>query len=158
MIYQPNDEVQSADECRGKFVARLFFHKLAKDEKLFRTHHENGPFKLWSHDFRPANILLAYNLRIVGIVDGEFTYAAPVAFSHAPHGGFSLENPEFWSEDIEDWTNTFERRLKTFLTAMRHCKDIFTSQANCVLSDQMQKKLENWRILNSLCSVVQLCL
>ena len=100
-------------------MARRLFLKLAKDKRLSRPCDENGPFKLWCDDFRPTNVLLGKDLHIAGAVDWEFTNAAPVEFSSAPPWWRLIKKPEYWSEGIEDWTRLFDRRLKTFLTAMR---------------------------------------
>ncbi|KAJ5963323.1 Aminoglycoside phosphotransferase [Penicillium vulpinum] len=127
LIHQRNDcvdPVDPADDCRRKFVARKLFRKLAREKKLTNPLLEKGPFKIWCDDLRPANILLNENpARIAGLVDWEFTYAAPVEFSYAPPWWLLIEKPEFWSEGIEDWTRVFDRRLKTFLKAMKDCED-----------------------------------
>ena len=135
--------MQSADDCRRKFVARQLFYTLARDKKLSLPSFENGPFKLWCDDFRPGNVLLNEDMHIAGVVDWEFTYAAPVEFSYAPPWWLLIEKPEYWSEGIEDWARVFDRRLKTFLTAMRHCEDIDAQYSQRRLSDQMQRSWES---------------
>ncbi|RJE21901.1 Phosphotransferase enzyme family [Aspergillus sclerotialis] len=143
LLHQRNDAVQSADDCRRKFVARQLFYKLARDKQLSLPCHENGPFKLWCDDFRPANVPLNEDIHIAGVVDWEFTYAAPVEFSYAPPWWLLIEKPEYWSEGIEDWTRVFDNRLKTFLTAMRHCEDTLVQDGQCRHSDQMQRSWES---------------
>lgn len=144
LLHQRNDAVQSADDCRRKFVARQPFYRLAKDKKLSLPDYENGPFKLWCDDFRPANVLLNENMHtIAGVVDWEFTYAGPVEFSYAPPWWLLIEKPEYWSGGIEDWSRVFDRRLKTFLRAMRHCEDSAAQHSQCRLSDQMQRSWES---------------
>jgi hypothetical protein len=69
-------------------VARQPFYKLARGKKLSLPGYEHGSFKLWCDDFRPANVLLNEDMRIAGVVDWEFTYAAPVEFHTRHHGGF----------------------------------------------------------------------
>ena len=137
LLYQRNDAIQSADDCRRKYIARQLFYKLARDKEL--SLQENGPFKLWCDDFRPANVLLDKDMHIAGIVDWEFTYAAPVEFSHAPPWWLLIEKPEYWSKGIDDWTRVFDRRLKTFLAAMRRCEDMADQHGQPRLSDQMQR-------------------
>jgi hypothetical protein len=41
-------------------------------------------------------------MHIAGVVDWEFTYAAPVEFSYAPAWWLLIEKPEYWSKGIED--------------------------------------------------------
>ena len=153
LLYQRNDAVESADDCRRKFVARQLFYMLARDKKLSLPCCENGPFKLWCDDFRPANILLNENMHIAGVVDWEFTYAGPVESSYAPPWWLLIEKPEYWSEGIEDWAQEFDRRLKTFLTAMRRSEDMDTQHSQRLLSDQMQRSWESgdfWVVYASL--------
>jgi hypothetical protein len=59
------------------FVARQHFRKLASDKRLSNLLLDKGLFKLWCDDLQLANVLLHENMQIVGVVDGEFTYAAP---------------------------------------------------------------------------------
>jgi hypothetical protein len=46
--------------------------------------HNNSLFPVWCDDFQPENVLVDEAECIVEVVDGEFTYAAPVEFSYAP--------------------------------------------------------------------------
>ncbi|KAJ9233421.1 hypothetical protein DTO169E5_7011 [Paecilomyces variotii] len=146
LVHQRNDAVESADDCRRKFVARQLFRKLARDKRLTDPSLEKGPFKLWCDDLRPANILLNENMQIVGVVDWEFTYAAPAEFSYAPPWWLLIEKPEFWPKGIEDWKSVFDDRLKTFLKAMKGREDMAIQRGllteNNRLSNRMQ---ESWQ-------------
>ncbi|KAJ5704213.1 hypothetical protein N7493_011351 [Penicillium malachiteum] len=135
LIYQRNDAIESEDDCRRKFVARQLFYKLAKAKRV--TKFENGPFKLWCDDLRPANILLNNDLQIVGVVDWEFTYAAPAEFSYAPPWWLLIETPESWEKGLEDWTQVFDYRLKTFIKVMR------AQNEGQFLADRMQDSWES---------------
>ncbi|KAJ5372894.1 Aminoglycoside phosphotransferase [Penicillium concentricum] len=42
-------------------------------------------------------------MQIAGMVDWEFTYAAPVEFSYAPPWWLLIENPKLWPNGIDDW-------------------------------------------------------
>ncbi|GES58625.1 phosphotransferase family protein [Aspergillus terreus] len=143
LLCQRNDAVQSADDCRWKFVARQLFYKLARGKKLSLPGYEYGPFKLWCDDFRPANVLLNEDICIAEVVDWKFTYAASVEFSYAPPWWLLIERPKYWSKGIEDWTRVFNCRLKTFLNAMRHCEDMDVEHSQSRLSDQMQRSWES---------------
>ncbi|PLB52101.1 phosphotransferase family protein, partial [Aspergillus steynii IBT 23096] len=147
LIHQRNDAVESADDCRRKFIARQLFRKLARNKRLTDPVFENGPFKLWCDDFRPANVLLNQGMEIAGVVDWEFTYAAPVEFSHAPPWWLLIEKPEYWAEGIEDWTRVFDHHLKTFLKAMKDCEDTAIEQGRLGedqrLSGAMRESWEN---------------
>ncbi|KAL3459333.1 hypothetical protein BJX64DRAFT_301427 [Aspergillus heterothallicus] len=118
---QRNDAIESADDCRRKFVARFLFRKLARDHRLTSgwSSLDKGLFKLWCDDLRPANFLLDRAWKVTGVVDWEFTYAAPVEFTYAPPWWLLLERPEYWSNGIHDWCTEYECRLPTFFQAMK---------------------------------------
>ena len=102
LLFQHNDMVESEDDCKTKYVARQLFRRLAKQGRLstFGFSQDNwsvqqrndargtlpapdssGPFRLWSDDFRPANILVDEEDNIIGAVDWEFAYVGPTQFS-----------------------------------------------------------------------------
>ncbi|BCR82773.1 phosphotransferase family protein [Aspergillus chevalieri] len=118
LSHQRNDAVNSANDCRRKLVARQLFSKLAREGRLTQSTNDHGPFKIWCDDLRPSNVLVNKNLQIVGVIDWEFTYAAPVEFSHAPPWWLLLEQPEYWPDGIEAWVEAFESRLQTFLKVL----------------------------------------
>jgi hypothetical protein len=123
LVHQRNDAVESADDCRRRFIARQLFRKLAREKRLTDSTFEQGPFKIWCDDLRPGNILLHENMQIAGVVDWEFTYAAPVEFSHAPPWWLLIEKPELWPNGMDNWEDVFSHRLKTFLRVMRSRED-----------------------------------
>ena len=78
LYHQRNDAVDSANDCRRKLFARQLYSKLAREGRLAHSTNEHGPFKIWSDDLRPSNVLINKDLQIVGVIDREFTYAAAV--------------------------------------------------------------------------------
>jgi aminoglycoside phosphotransferase (APT) family kinase protein len=122
LFWQRNDAVESQVDCQRKYVARQLFQKLVSEKKLSSSVYNNGPFKIWCDDLRPSNILLDENLQIVGVIDWEFAYAAPAEFSFAPPWWLLLEQPEYWPNGINEWTNIYETRLQTFLKLMEECE------------------------------------
>ncbi|BCR95757.1 uncharacterized protein AKAW2_20697S [Aspergillus luchuensis] len=139
LIHQRNDSVDSADDCRRRFVARQLFRKLARDKRLNNPALDKGPFKPWCDDLRPANVLLHGDLKLAGVVDWEFTYAAPAEFSYAPPWWLLIEKPEYWSEGLEDWIKKFDFRLKAFLKVMKEHED------NAIKKNRLK---ENQRLSN----------
>lgn len=113
LTHQRNDVIESADDCRRKFVGRHLFRKLARERKLTKrwVAFDKGPFKIWCDDFRPGNILINNDLKIKSVVDWAFTYTAPIEFSYAPPWWLIIERLEYWPQGLEDWTNLFDRRL-----------------------------------------------
>ncbi|KKK17955.1 hypothetical protein AOCH_007160 [Aspergillus ochraceoroseus] len=148
LTQQRNDAVDSADDCRRKFVARRLFRKIARDGRLTSSFpKDSGPFKIWCDDLRPSNVLVDADLKIVGVVDWEFTYAAPAEFSYAPPWWLLLEQPDYWPDGIEAWGKRFEHRLQTFLKVLLEREAAALEQGNLKedqrLSGPMQQSWEN---------------
>ncbi|KAI9162701.1 Low-affinity potassium transport protein [Paramyrothecium foliicola] len=139
LVFQHNDLVSTENDCRTKFVARQLFRKLAREGKLttFGFAEDNwsaqaqqfpsklpGPsnsdsFRLWSDDFRPVNILVDNQDEVIGAIDWEFTYAAPSQFTLDCPWWLLLDVPEMWDDGLQDWVHKYEKRLKTWLEALK---------------------------------------
>ena len=146
LAHQRNDAVESADDCRRKYLARYLFRKLAREKRLTNPSFEEGPFRIWCDDLRPANVLLNGHMQVVGVVDWEFTYAAPAEFSFAPPWWLLIEKPESWSKGIEDWTRVFEYRFKTFLKAMKSCEDSAIQRGRLEEKQRLSNPMaESWK-------------
>ncbi|KAI1753171.1 phosphotransferase family protein [Xylaria castorea] len=115
LAFQHNDAVEDEDDAREKYVVRQLFRKLAAERRLAPEPESDGGFTLFSEDFRPTNILLDKDLRVVGVIDWEFAYAAPAQFSFDPPWWLLLEEPEYWTGGYRVWMEAYEPRLRTFL-------------------------------------------
>jgi hypothetical protein len=115
---QHNDAVESAEDCRRKYIARQLFLKLASESRLTNKDLDAGPFLLFCDDLRPANVLVNADHKIVAVIDWEFTYSAPAEFTHSPPWWLLLELPEYWPKGLEDWAIMYEKRLATFLRVL----------------------------------------
>ncbi|MCJ1250950.1 hypothetical protein MMC30_008179 [Trapelia coarctata] len=111
---QRNDAIDSAADCRRKYVARHLFRNLASQSRL-SSEDNSKIFKLFGDDLRPSNVLVDADFKIVAVIDWEYTYAAPVEFTFSPPWWLILETPEYWPGGISDWAATYEPRLMTFL-------------------------------------------
>ncbi|KAJ6021574.1 hypothetical protein N7540_007078 [Penicillium herquei] len=75
---QQRDAVSSEKDCQKKFIARCLFLEITKN----LCTKPQGPFRLYCDDFRPSNVLVDLtSSRVSGVVDWEFTYAAPAEFT-----------------------------------------------------------------------------
>lgn len=144
---QRNDAIDSEEDCRKKYIARCLFRRLARENRLCR--YENGPFKLVCDDLRPANVLAnsEFGYSTVGVIDWEFSYAAPAEFTYSPPFWLLLERPEYWEQGLGDWTRTYEKRLEVFLQELRKHEDVsiergLLSEDNRP-SDRMRESWEN---------------
>lgn len=117
-----------ADIFRRKFVARFLFRKLVRDVEQRKQWlmYENGPFPVWCDDFRPENVLADQAENIVGVVDWEFTYTAPVELHMRRLGGFFLRSQKIGRAV---WINGVLSMRKRFRRFSRQCGNARTRQS-----------------------------
>ncbi|KAE9369763.1 phosphotransferase family protein [Stipitochalara longipes BDJ] len=145
---QRNDAITSGDDCRYKYIARHLFRRLVSEGK-FPGSSERGPkpFKLFCDDLRPSNVLVDEDCRIVGVIDWEFTYAAPAEYSYSPPWWLLIETPEKWPGGIADWVQAYAPKLRIFLEVLKEREDtmirdeILTEDQR--LSARMKESWEN---------------
>ncbi|EFY97498.1 aminoglycoside 3'-phosphotransferase/choline kinase domain protein [Metarhizium robertsii] len=124
ITFQHNDAVVDEDDARDKYVARQLFRRLASSGQLARGFdseqqpHREATFRLYSEDLRPSNVLIDKDLRVVGVIDWEFAYAAPASFSSDPPWWLLLKSPEYWPGGYDSWMEVYEPRLNTFLRVL----------------------------------------
>lgn len=118
--FQRNDAVTDSADCQKKYIARCLFQKIIHK---ISEEHGSGPFRLFCDDFNPSNILIDVSrLSVTGVIDWEFTYAAPAAFSHAAPWWLLLERPEEWESDLTAFLLRYRPRFHVFLAALRDCE------------------------------------
>jgi hypothetical protein len=164
LTFQHNDAVDDEDDARDKYVARQLFRRLTSNGRLASELEleEDGDnpsmYPLYSSDLRPTNVLLDKDLRVVGVVDWEFAYAAPAPFSFDPPMWLLLSLPEDWLGGYESWMEEYEPLLEIFLRLledeekkMRASSEIniglaslsLSSDRKVPLSQRMRKSWEN---------------
>ena len=159
LAFQHNKAIDSADDCRDKFVARHLFRQRIRHGKLLEQATTNQTaasgtrprrpqkrktkekFRLWIDDFRPHNILVDADLNIVGVIDWEWAYFAPASFAHDPPWWLLLGRPEFWRGTVLDFRDEFVGVLDVFLAALR-------AQENLALREEAEREEaeEEWSI------------
>lgn len=162
LIFQHNDAVVSEDDCRNKYVSRQTFRRLAKQGRLSTfgfsddcwsdqsskmppssllpapSNSEN--FRIWGDDFRAGNILLTSSDEIAALIDWEFTYVGPTQFSLDPPWWLLLETAEMWSSGMDDWCEVYQKRLQTWLAAVKKAEaNAPGSSSGPLLSDYMEQ-------------------
>ncbi|KAL1877901.1 hypothetical protein Daus18300_002254 [Diaporthe australafricana] len=147
LLFQRNDFVTSADDCRNKYVARQIVRRLATEGKLsifgfeedtwseqskkMKADNKSGrklcpapagsgqaAFPLWCDDFQTGNILVDDGDNVTGVIDWEFTYAAPAQFCLDPPWWLLIEMPEVWILGLENFSARFSKILPTWLEAV----------------------------------------
>ncbi|KAK2021946.1 hypothetical protein LX32DRAFT_574415 [Colletotrichum zoysiae] len=173
LIFQHNDLVTSEDDCRNRYVARQIFRRLARQGRLstFGFAEDNWSaqsrktpaltvspapsgsdlFRLWGDDFRAGNILLTETGEIAALIDWEYTYVGPTQFILDPPWWLLIETAEMWASGIDDWRETYEMRLKTWLSAMREAETELAGPGHlpAPLSTYMRESWETGRFFLS---------
>ncbi|KAK2048427.1 phosphotransferase [Colletotrichum somersetense] len=165
LLFQHNDMVSSEDDCRTKYVARQLFRRLAGQGRLSKfgfaeddwsalSKHARASslpmpdgarsFRLWCDDFRPANVLVDDDDNVLGVIDWEFTYAAPTQFVLDSPWWLLIDRPETWENGIEEWTSIYEGRLGTWLQAMEAAEKE-TEPGSFLLSAYMRESWDTGR-------------
>ncbi|KAL2797999.1 hypothetical protein BJX66DRAFT_334354 [Aspergillus keveii] len=66
---QRHDAVESAEDCKQKYIARCLFRKITREPKLWDN--DSGPFTLFCDDLRPGNVLVNENYEMTGVLVEE---------------------------------------------------------------------------------------
>ncbi|KAI1822490.1 phosphotransferase family protein [Xylaria intraflava] len=162
LTFQHNDAVEDETDAREKYVARQLFRQLASDGSLTsgmdlkKDDNNQSVFPIFSPDLRPSNVLIDKDLRVVGVIDWEFAYAAPAQFSFDPPWWLILKTPDIWPSGYGGWMKAYEPRLGIFLRVledeekkMRDSSEIDSSLASLSLSKDRdvalsQRMRESW--------------
>ncbi|KAL1979490.1 hypothetical protein VTN96DRAFT_5700 [Rasamsonia emersonii] len=141
---QRNDAIESAEDCRQKYIARCLFRKITREHQLCAD--DTGPFKLFCDDFRPGNVLCNEKFQMTGVVDWEFTYAAPTGFAYSPPFWLLLELPEFWEKGLDDWIENYEKVLPIFFKVLKEREEKAIAQGTLKDTDRLfGRMLESWQ-------------
>lgn len=160
LTFQHNGAVADEDDARDKYVARQLLRQLASQGRLLtepeleEEHDQASPFLLFCSDLWPSNVLIDKDLRVVGVIDWEFAYAAPAQFSFDPPLWLLLMSPCRWPGGYSAWMEAYEPRFQTFLGVleeeekkMRAGSETDSSMANLCLSSLTlsQRMRKSWQ-------------
>jgi hypothetical protein len=83
--------------------------------------YDKGPFKLICDDFRPGNMLVnnRRDLKIVGVIDWEWSYAGPYQLLFSPPRWLLLIRPDAWrGENKHSMTSRYMDYFQRFMQAL----------------------------------------
>lgn len=109
---QPNS-IDNEEDARLKYIYNNIFRAIIP--KFTADEYEYGPFKLICDDLRYGNILVnnKEELKIVAVLDWEWSYAAPYQMLFSPPRWLLLKRPSNWDdEDISRYTGLVKRFVK----------------------------------------------
>ncbi|KAL4883965.1 kinase-like domain-containing protein [Aspergillus karnatakaensis] len=104
-------------DCREKYACRYLIKAIALN---FIPRDNHGPFKLFSDDLWPGNVLVNDALEIVGVIDWEFCYAAPSQFVASIPWWLLLRRPDSLlnGSDPTEFLSSFLPKADIFLESM----------------------------------------
>ncbi|KAL2016248.1 hypothetical protein VTK56DRAFT_4024 [Thermocarpiscus australiensis] len=101
-LHQQPSAVDDDTDAREKLVHLEVFKAITPRHVVDK--YNNGPFKFMCDDFGPANMIVnnERDLKIVGVIDWEFSWAAPVELFWSPPRWLLLRAPNYWFDDESD--------------------------------------------------------
>lgn len=121
LVFQHKDAVESEDDCRDKLVARYLFRQLIRGEKYPRavsgdaSATEPEVFKFYCDDLRPNSVLVDEDMKVVGVIDWEWSYFAPSSFASDPPWWLIVCKPDFDVIGFDSWCERYPLQLDVFL-------------------------------------------
>lgn len=117
-----------------------------------------GPFKLFSDDLRPGNVLVDDSLQLKAVIDWEFCYTAPAQFAGSLPWWLILERPHkvLNNQGPEAFLDAYIPKENLFLQAMEQREKAKGMDAmSDRLSARMRQSLENKSVwFNLVCRMV----
>ncbi|RAQ50875.1 hypothetical protein AFGD_003458 [Aspergillus flavus] len=142
-LEQQRNSVYDSKDCREKYACRQLMRATALN---FIPKEDCGPFKLFCDDLCPGNVLVDDSLRIVGVLDWEFSYAAPSQFAASipwwlllrrPHSLLNQYGPDAFFE-------SFLPKATLFLEVLEEREQIRgLTGHDCRLSVRMRQSIED---------------
>ncbi|TIA29420.1 hypothetical protein D6C79_09944 [Aureobasidium pullulans] len=113
-LHKQRNSIDDAADARRKFILRCRMEALVP--YFTSKTHDSGPFKLFCDDFRFGNVLIdEKTLEFTGVIDWEWTYAAPQQLLFSAPPWLILERPTSWTENGE---NHYKENFTIFLQCL----------------------------------------
>jgi hypothetical protein len=135
---QRNDAIDDEADCKKKYVARCLFLDIAR---TFSTTHNNGPFRLFSEDLRPSNVIVGPGLEIRCVIDWEFSYVCPAEFTYCSPWWLLLAHPDDWQGDFDDFLAQYLPRHNIFLGVLQECEDEVINRGALLESQRLSERM-----------------
>ncbi|KAL3456634.1 kinase-like domain-containing protein [Aspergillus heterothallicus] len=137
------NSVFDSQDCREKYTCRYLMKAIALQ---FVSDDGQDPFKLFSDDLSPGNVLVNDSLEVVAVIDWEFCYAAPSHFSSSIPWWLLLRQPYILLDELgpQSFLDAFLPKADVFLEALEEREtSLGLIQASSSLSSRMRRSLED---------------
>lgn len=104
-----------AIDARAKYKFRKQFNALIP--RFVAQEHNRAPFRLVCDDMRYGNMIVnnATDLKIVAVLDWEWTYTAPYQMFYSPPRWLSMKKPIYWQQPNGSEFTQYKACLEIFL-------------------------------------------
>ncbi|KAJ0415132.1 phosphotransferase enzyme family protein [Aspergillus carlsbadensis] len=140
--YQRNDAILDADDCRKKYIARCLFRRIASTIDT-----EPGPFRLYSDELRPSNVLVSAaenaDFSVAAVIDWGFAYVAPNEFTYAAPWWLISDSLESWSTKLPQFACRYVPYLNLFLRILSACEDNDIKKGLLDVSQRLSDRMAN---------------
>ncbi|KAI1120312.1 hypothetical protein F5Y10DRAFT_134548 [Nemania abortiva] len=109
-LHRQLNSVDDAEDARDKFVYWNVMKAL-----IARHSRDTGPFKFMCDDFQPANMIVDNDkdLKIIAVIDWEWSYAAPAQIVHSTPSWLLIESPNAWPS-VDERLVRFNKHLELY--------------------------------------------
>ncbi|KAB5530465.1 hypothetical protein GE09DRAFT_393036 [Coniochaeta sp. 2T2.1] len=126
LVFQYNNAVLSEDDCRDKFAARCLFRQLIRKRRYPQAvptssadESDVETFHFYCDDFRPASVLIDENMKVVGVIDWEWSYFAPSSYASDPPWWLICTEPDFDVIGFDSWCERYKVHLDVWLNVLK---------------------------------------
>jgi len=119
LLQQPNS-VNDEDDARAKYKFRRHFDAILP--RFIAEEYDRTEFRLICDDFRYGNMIVnnSTELKIVAVLDWEWTYAAPYQLFVSPPRWLLIQKPIEWEEPFGPQFDRYQVCLDLFLQELEH--------------------------------------
>jgi hypothetical protein len=112
-LYEQPNSIDDEQDAKEKFIYFNVMKALIARHVL--PEHDQGPFKLMCDDFQPTNMIVnnVEDLKIVGVIDWEWSYTAPLQLVHSTPTWLLIQTPNAWAS-IDQRLDRFNKHLELF--------------------------------------------
>lgn len=104
-----NEMMASQNLPHVTFHSQTFRSAIEYFEALATQKYSQSPFRLYCDDFRPPNVLMNLaDFSVSGVIDWEFTNAAPAEFTTVAPWWLLLQSQVDWPEDLNEFLGCYK--------------------------------------------------
>ncbi|OOG00305.1 hypothetical protein ASPCADRAFT_125356 [Aspergillus carbonarius ITEM 5010] len=117
-LQQQRNSIYDSTDCREKYACRHLMKAIALNFLSEKDNHD--PFKLFCDDLCPGNVLVNDSFQITGVIDWEFSYAAPAQFAGSIPWWLLLERPHriIYHSGVDAFFDQFLPKAEIFLQCL----------------------------------------